>query len=717
MRSARIASACLLVLVSTGAGAQGIPAHDACETATAVTSLPFTDVTSTTGAILDPDEPGSDCAPSISASVWYVVDAPADGELIVSTLGAGVDTVVDVFTGTCSALASLGCDDDVSGSSAQSRVIVPVTSGERLLIRVASYRETAPGPLVVSVVLGRPVHDDCRTPTDATALPFADEAITLGASAEFYEPVGGCGSSSQSVWYRVLPHTDGFLVADTRGSTYDTVLNAYVGTCGDLDLEEHALESVGCNDDTFGLQASLGVPVTASEPVVFQVSAYDYGEGGTLHFQVAWADPAPNDVCEDATTLPAVPFSVTQDVRGARREDFADAPCAPAAASVWYALTPASSGVLTIDTGASDYDTVLAAFGGPCAGRVPLACDDDTFGNRLSTVQLGVAAGRTVRLAVSAYGEHAAGGELVLNARLDPCATALDCNDGDVCTTDTCVDGACLLTPRVPCCRARAECDDGDVCTTDACVDETCVFTPRPSCCRDDTECDDGDGCTDDVCSAFDVCMAVPIAGCCAADAACDDASPCTLDRCLDAHCAHAPIDACCEDDGDCAAPDACSTVRCEAHQCATSAVAGCCTQDDECADDDPCTTDTCAANACRSTVPAGLATALCRLDEDPLTCSPESMPERLRRTLRRHIESAQAKRARAEGTSAARRTKRLLRRAERQVRRARGRIEQARRREKLTTTCADALREALAPPVLPPLLRPAVGKAPDPGL
>jgi hypothetical protein len=48
----------------------------------------------------------------------------------------------------------------------------------------------------------------------------------------------------------------------------------------------------------------------------------------------------------------------------------------------------------------------------------------------------------------------------------------MDCDDGDPCTIDTCVDGACIHTPM--------DCDDGDPCTIDTCVDGACVHTPIP---------------------------------------------------------------------------------------------------------------------------------------------------------------------------------------------------------------------------------------------
>ncbi|MCB9637174.1 MAG: hypothetical protein H6721_34115 [Sandaracinus sp.] len=66
------------------------------------------------------------------------------------------------------------------------------------------------------------------------------------------------------------------------------------------------------------------------------------------------------------------------------------------------------------------------------------------------------------------------------------------CDDGDACTTDSCVSGPCVYTP--------VSCDDGNACTVDACDSATgCTTTP--------VDCDDGDACTADACDAAAGCM------------------------------------------------------------------------------------------------------------------------------------------------------------------------------------------------------------------
>jgi hypothetical protein len=68
------------------------------------------------------------------------------------------------------------------------------------------------------------------------------------------------------------------------------------------------------------------------------------------------------------------------------------------------------------------------------------------------------------------------------------CIAGVDCDDGNLCTTDTCADGSCLHT--------ALSCDDGNACTIGSCdpLIGICLF--------DFDDCDDGDACTVDSCDS-----------------------------------------------------------------------------------------------------------------------------------------------------------------------------------------------------------------------
>jgi len=133
-----------------------------------------------------------------------------------------------------------------------------------------------------------------------------------------------------------------------------------------------------------------------------------------------------------------------------------------------------------------------------------------------------------------------------------------DCDDGNPCTIDTCDPnvGCYYLPSNNACCQGDAfACDDNDVCTTDSCDPDSgaCSYEPNTE------PCDDGNICTDnDVCDG---------AGSCAGTAStCDDGNPCTIDACDPAQgCVNTigPDGEVCDDGLDCSTGDICTAGVC----------------------------------------------------------------------------------------------------------------------------------------------------------
>ena len=196
-----------------------------------------------------------------------------------------------------------------------------------------------------------------------------------------------------------------------------------------------------------------------------------------------------------------------------------------------------------------------------------------------------------------------------------------NCNDGDVCTVgDKCQNGACTLHTPLPCpdidgnkctletchwatgCKATGKptCNDGKLCTDDSCAPATglCVYTPNNAACDDGSvcsvgdaclngsckggvllECDDNDRCTTDACDSLvgcvysasntcddgDVCSEGDfcVFGTCLAGSPlnCDDGNACTIDFCDWKYgCQHLgePNGTVCTDGDPCTEGDAC---------------------------------------------------------------------------------------------------------------------------------------------------------------
>jgi hypothetical protein len=183
------------------------------------------------------------------------------------------------------------------------------------------------------------------------------------------------------------------------------------------------------------------------------------------------------------------------------------------------------------------------------------------------------------------------------------CTQALDCDDGNPCTVDSCNEngvcekGALCADGQLCCdgvcseCCGTADCLDGRECTDDVCFDGFCTNPPN------------------DVCAANEICGDT---GCvpreqCSGNDGCDDGNPCTTDTCVDGFCDNAE----CPDGGVC-----CENVGC-----------GTCCIDAQCAneDTDPCTSNKCVDGQC-TTEPRCEPGKLCcpALDGQTATCGTE---------------------------------------------------------------------------------------------
>jgi MYXO-CTERM domain-containing protein len=230
--------------------------------------------------------------------------------------------------------------------------------------------------------------------------------------------------------------------------------------------------------------------------------------------------------------------------------------------------------------------------------------------------------------------------------------TPLVCNDGNVCTDDSCDDAdGCTYTNNTANCSdnnlctitdkcsggscqgtVAPNCNDNNPCTTDACDPEQgCTHEPKPNNdpCDDGNECSTGDRCLDGNCKSTG---GLP----------CDDSNACTQNTCnpLANTCLYPDEDngTPCVHTNKCVQNSTCQNGGCsagvaivcdDANPCTTNAcdpAIGCVFEaDDEatCSDGDACTSD----DACSNKVCAGTPVACAALDECHVagTCDPET--------------------------------------------------------------------------------------------
>jgi hypothetical protein len=292
------------------------PTNDSAATPLDVVTTPFSHGVSTASATLDPSDPAPACGnQSRAKSVWYRFTAPSNGTLTADTFGSNYDTILAAFTPWNNGFTALSCNDDSGG--VQSRLAFLASAGSVYYFMVSAYSGNG-GNLVFHLIfqatggapptatpsfaarptwsptpsmtpVGQPpvppsgsglANETCASATDIPATPFSVNASTRSATTESTGPAPACGNQSRgnSVWYRFTAPANSVVTAQTYGSSYDTILAVYSGSCS-------LLTPVICNDDSAGLQSRVTFPTLGGITYYFLVSAYR-NDGGTLVFQL-----------------------------------------------------------------------------------------------------------------------------------------------------------------------------------------------------------------------------------------------------------------------------------------------------------------------------------------------------------------------------------------------------------------------------------------------
>jgi len=251
----------------------------------------------------------------------------------------------------------------------------------------------------IGVLAAPPANDDFDNATIIGQFPFYDAISTSEATVNVDDPY--CVGQAVTVWYKFTAAANTTIVADTRGSSYDTTLSVYTGTRG-------ALNQITCNDDYYGLQSFVQFPTSAGETYYFMVSQFGTGgSGGSMVLTVNELIPPVNDDVDSAIPVTPLPFTDTRDTSAATTA-FDDPYCAYRNASVWYAFSPDTNMTVDLDTTGSNYYADVSVWTGPRSAWGYVNCGYSQH------VRFTAVAGQTYYIMVSTY--NTSGGTLVLSA-------------------------------------------------------------------------------------------------------------------------------------------------------------------------------------------------------------------------------------------------------------------------------------------------------------
>ncbi|MBI1817100.1 MAG: hypothetical protein HYR72_19160 [Deltaproteobacteria bacterium] len=301
--------------------------------------------------------------------------APVTGNYIIDTYGSSYDTTLYVYDGACAG-TELACNNDARGVDAQ--VTVPLTTGQSIAIVVDSSWNGASGPFNLNIRLG----PDCPETDLGSTAPVSVSGTTVGGPNALdercynsdigYPPNEGAPERT----FRFTAPVSGQYLIDTAGSY--TVLYVRDGSCGGPTL--------ACST------GQIVIDLVAGQSIVVVVDAPDaYPIDFNLHI-------TPPAICPDTDLGTTLPVASSDSLSGAGNG--AGASCGGSfQPERTFTYTAPVAGTYVIDTFGSVVNTVLSIRDGSCSGS-ELACSQYALGTGQSEVQLDLAAGQSIVIAV-----------------------------------------------------------------------------------------------------------------------------------------------------------------------------------------------------------------------------------------------------------------------------------------------------------------------------
>jgi hypothetical protein len=333
-------------------------ANDDFANARLITKLPATLKPLITSATIEVGEQAPSCGTATGRSVWYSF-TPAKN----LTFRANSDqpVIVAVFTGTkLGQLHEVGCGNPV---------VVSLVKGVHYSIAILGDNGQAQATSVTLTGGTPPPNDNVANAKHVTTLNYSDSVNATYATVQASDPWSVCaGTLASTVWYKFDPTVKERVVANTRGSTFDTVIDVF---------SNRPNHEIRCNDDTkrfSGGYTQSSITFDADPTVTYWLRVGGYGfSGGTVSFHMNAVVPAANDDFADA--IP-VSLGYTQTVNTTTATAQANEPfgnCASTtkmtASTLWYSFIPDFTGSVTFDAG-ENYRAVVTVWTGTSLGTL-----------------------------------------------------------------------------------------------------------------------------------------------------------------------------------------------------------------------------------------------------------------------------------------------------------------------------------------------------------
>lgn len=210
------------------------------------------------GATLSPQSTPV-CGGNLNDDVWYKFTAAQTSSIIQATGQGTYDMSIAAYSGSCVTTTLVDCINNTGAGQTETLVLNGLTIGQTYFLRIYDYAAGVPANANISVCVVNvipppvPTNDLCD---DAIPLNCGDIAYGQNSNGGTSggDPVAACSGMGvtgiNGIWYRTTGNGDYFRISTCNGTTFNTKVAVYSGSCGTLNC-------VGSNDDFTGCGSGL----------------------------------------------------------------------------------------------------------------------------------------------------------------------------------------------------------------------------------------------------------------------------------------------------------------------------------------------------------------------------------------------------------------------------------------------------------------------------
>jgi hypothetical protein len=396
----------------SGIGVTPAPVNDRLNFAVNLLGTSLTATANSSSATRETGEPDHAGLPG-GSSVWWRWTANTTGPVAINTIGSNFDTLLAVYTGAAfGSLVSVASNDEDGGSGTSSLTFNAV-AGTAYLIAVDGFFGDA-GDIVLNLATVPEAPNDrfsaATVLTGTTAQSISSNGI---ASRETDEPNHGGQFFGRSLWWTWTAPSNGRLLINTNGSSFDTLLAIYTGPL------VSSLTPIASDDQSgYGNASALSIAVQSG--TTYRIAVDSKGVvSGTVVLNLQLVTPPANDGFSGATLLSGNSVRLTGTTLGATRETGEPLHAGVnGGSSIWWKWTSPDLARVTVSTEGSSFDTTLAIYAGTSVTNlVSLGSnDDETVVQTSSRVDFTATGGTTYWIAVDGYEGASGSFRLALDA-------------------------------------------------------------------------------------------------------------------------------------------------------------------------------------------------------------------------------------------------------------------------------------------------------------